>query len=721
MIRILLILLCLAVPAHARHGRPSYPDIPSTDITQSDYAGSGASGHPIAFGTNDLAGAIDFTAMRMDCIHDHFAWDDPVVAPGKPGGNAHLHDFFGNWNTDAFSTYHSLRASGNGSSCPGGPLNRTGYWTPALIDPVLNRAVTYDGATVYYKYLQSAGYSLFNGSAGAGMAPPAPTHGFPASSLSDFYAVGQQMPNGIRFIFGYDVHNRVKRSPMFWQCTDFTTGTSEEPDLMSLWNKLVLTGFSTTVGVCPTIYMRLDAPTCWDGKHLDITDHFSHLAFLANDGGTVYCPSTHPVLVPFLSTILFFSRGTENFGNWYLGSDRQDPNPANWTANGESFHTDWFGAWDPFIFDYFQTHSLQVGYGNQVSPNTATGTIDAQSNSTGVLKDGGLGLTYGGGPRSRGGGGQFLSLPSFGFGAVNGSTYPNNTFQMPPRRGLSPLGGCPAASNFISRSYLTGTDATNMSNLICGLVEDGLINDDLQRQLSCGSKFDFIYIFAVPDQRTARLNLCGQMYGIVEHGSPTWTANQGYTGVDGSTTVYLSTQEYRPRANYPLSTIPVNAGRDNQHISIWSNTSGQQNGIVTGELNNADEQTYIVTRSTTNQTTMRLDEFSPTGASYANTDGSGFFLIQRSGTTTQTGYQSTGAGVTQTISNSVSSVMEHSYGPWPLLALLNFGAGDSISNGWGGQLAAATSGVNLTPTEVANLCHRINVYLTAQNGTASKC
>lgn len=75
--------------------------------------------------------------LRFLCVFSHLSYDDPILFPGIPNAT-HLHLFFGNTLTDYNSTYASLRASGDGT-CQGGPLNRTGYWMPAMIDSSLNK------------------------------------------------------------------------------------------------------------------------------------------------------------------------------------------------------------------------------------------------------------------------------------------------------------------------------------------------------------------------------------------------------------------------------------------------------------------------------------------------------------------------------------------------------------------------------------------------------
>ena len=86
-------------------------------------------------------------ANRFLCAYAYMAFDDPIVYPRKPGVS-HLHQFFGNTNVSAFTTTDSIATTGN-STCSGGIANRTGYWTPAMIDATGN-IVTPTTATVYY-------------------------------------------------------------------------------------------------------------------------------------------------------------------------------------------------------------------------------------------------------------------------------------------------------------------------------------------------------------------------------------------------------------------------------------------------------------------------------------------------------------------------------------------------------------------------------------------
>ena len=86
--------------------------------------------------------------FRTFCGFSHLSYDDPIVYPGQPGAS-HLHMYFGNTGANAHSTYQSLRSSGS-STCQGGPLNRTGYWVPAMHNAA-GRVVVPEYFELYYK------------------------------------------------------------------------------------------------------------------------------------------------------------------------------------------------------------------------------------------------------------------------------------------------------------------------------------------------------------------------------------------------------------------------------------------------------------------------------------------------------------------------------------------------------------------------------------------
>jgi hypothetical protein len=244
--------------------------------------------------------------FRFLCNVSHLSYADPIVAPGRPGG-AHLHMYFGNTLADGNSTYESLRASGEGT-CAGGPLNRSAYWSPAMLNGA-GKVVMADLAVVYYK-----------GSGGMSDIAQIPT-----------------MPAGLRMIAGYNMDAPSAEPHMYWYCE------SKGPQ--------VANGSAPTAIVsCPSgdrVIVKQEFPMCWDGANLDAADHRSHMSYVVYDPNTGAggCPSTHPVHLPEY-TIAVYWPSDGNVASWKLSSDSM---PGMTHAAGSTFHSDWFGAWDPDI------------------------------------------------------------------------------------------------------------------------------------------------------------------------------------------------------------------------------------------------------------------------------------------------------------------------------------------------------------------------------------
>jgi hypothetical protein len=77
---------------------------------------------------SDESAASVIPGFQVNCFYSHRLKDDPIVFPGTPGA-AHMHDFFGNRSTDAFSTTASLRAAS--TNCQNSD-DKSGYWAPTL-------------------------------------------------------------------------------------------------------------------------------------------------------------------------------------------------------------------------------------------------------------------------------------------------------------------------------------------------------------------------------------------------------------------------------------------------------------------------------------------------------------------------------------------------------------------------------------------------------------
>ena len=234
-------------------------------------------------------GSVGDGQFRMACQYSHFAYDDPIVFPGQPG-RSHLHMFFGNTLTNAHTTASSLLDTGGGT-CNGFELNRSAYWTPALLDGNGN-AVVPEHIILYYK--------------------------------TKFPAKAQPLPVGLKMISGSTGSSFSVSHSLYWSC-----GGSGHA-----YNK------SNRIPDCggDIINASIAFPECWDGRNLDSADHRSHLRFV---DGLQECPSSHPVRLPQISILLYYP-GQSSIDGWHLSADGHHGDGPP----GGSLHADWFGGWN---------------------------------------------------------------------------------------------------------------------------------------------------------------------------------------------------------------------------------------------------------------------------------------------------------------------------------------------------------------------------------------
>jgi Domain of unknown function (DUF1996) len=244
----------------------------------------------------------EFGSFRNVCKPSHYAKDDPLVFPGQ-AGKAHLHVFFGNTGTNAASTYDSLRASGNGT-CRGGIANRSAYWAPALLNN--GRLLQPIESNFYYK------------TAYQGLKP---------ADMND-------IPNGLRMIAGdakATPSSPQSQSIAWWTCHNHYTErghTDGITDCRDFRND-----------PADALEQVIAFPQCWNGRDVDSPDHKSHMAYGTGSG----CPSTHPVAIPEVSTLIEY-KWTEDM---YVQNLRLASDAYSGGAGGFSNHADYFEAWDP--------------------------------------------------------------------------------------------------------------------------------------------------------------------------------------------------------------------------------------------------------------------------------------------------------------------------------------------------------------------------------------
>jgi hypothetical protein len=255
-------------------------------------------------------------------------------------------------------------------------------------------------------------------------------------------------------------------------------------------------------------------------------------------------------------------------------------------------------------------------------------------------------------------------------------------------------GGCSQATAFLARtSGLDGTHTTAYTNLICGLVTDGLITGTTAGSGSgataCGSKFDAIYILATQDATTAALNLCSTTFSPLSlTGTPTFTTDRGYQATVG--TQRLSTGFNASTASSP------NYVQNSAHLSLWNNTNASQGQPCIGTA----ATTLIYPKFTDNNFYGRINESSGAGA-VAMTNPTGHLFANRSASNAEQSYQNgaslgSGTQASAAVTNADMTILGNSSG-----GCTSF------------QIAAATIGASFSSGEVSSFYTRLRTYMTA--------
>lgn len=150
---------------------------------------------------------------------------------------------------------------------------------------------------------------------------------------------------------------------------------------------------------------------------------------------------------------------------------------------------------------------------------------------------------------------------------------------------------------------------------------------------------DRLWIHAAEVQQHATISLVNPTStAITEVNSPTWTANQGYTG-NGSTQ-YLNT-------NFNTSSSGVNYTQNSNCIGIYSRNNTSEAKVDIGNQN-ATVISYVISRWTDNNQYHRANVTSGGFASAANTDSRGLFTSLRTNSTTIYGYKNGSQACTTT-------------------------------------------------------------------------
>lgn len=251
------------------------------------------------------------------------------------------------------------------------------------------------------------------------------------------------------------------------------------------------------------------------------------------------------------------------------------------------------------------------------------------------------------------------------------------------------------AAAFIARR----TGGVDQGSVFCNLI-NGLDTDSLF------AKLDVLYLFATDTSANAVLNLISSSFNATLNGSPAFSANNGYTGVNASSTVYIDSGF---NANIAGGSYAQNAA----HMSAWSFTGTEisgsgSGGTVIGLVSGATGSRLLPRYFSDNNfySDVNASVFS-TGI--ANATATGHYLVNRSGASAVQHYKN-GASVGSSAETSQGLLSNNTF----ILAQSNNG---TPAFGGGFQIAAVSLGGNLTSGDVTNLYNRICTYLTTIHGS----
>lgn len=252
-----------------------------------------------------------------------------------------------------------------------------------------------------------------------------------------------------------------------------------------------------------------------------------------------------------------------------------------------------------------------------------------------------------------------------------------------------------SAAAFLART--SGLDATHTAAytaLLNGLDTDGL---------TC--KLDLLQIYATQNATTALLNLVQNQYNGTANGALTFTADRGYTGVEGSTTAYVNT------GFNPVTAVAPHYTQNNAHISVWqSDAVGSAYPAIGASTGAAPFDDFfnaelILTREPTgsNYSIYRLNQqlnqsyYGPVRATPL-----GHHMVSRVASGSGSVYYNGAAGGSVTNSSGIPNLNLYSVG-------CNF---NGTAKGAVGRIAAISAGSNLTAADVTAFYNRLRTYMT---------
>lgn len=203
---------------------------------------------------------------------------------------------------------------------------------------------------------------------------------------------------------------------------------------------------------------------------------------------------------------------------------------------------------------------------------------------------------------------------------------------------------------------------------------------------------DIFYVTAAADSQAARLNWKNPAtFTASEVNSPTFAADRGYTG-DGATS--------RLNTGWVPSTNGVNFTQDSASMWGWSRTTGSEAISFLGN-NTGTVQCMINPRTAGNAVALVRINDATNGSVSPNTDGSGFFGLQRTDSANKRVFRN-GTQISTDIAQASTGVAN----------LAQWMCGADASQFSTRQIAAAAWGAGLSGKELA-FYNAMNTYMTA--------
>jgi hypothetical protein len=255
--------------------------------------------------------------------------------------------------------------------------------------------------------------------------------------------------------------------------------------------------------------------------------------------------------------------------------------------------------------------------------------------------------------------------------------------------GIVPIPLDPATTAWVNAVVANGGSVTAgrqqvVNNLIKSLKGNGV-----------WAKLDRLFIFAAENTASALTDMVADALATT-NGSPSFTANRGYTGVDASTTVFIDT-------GFNPNTAGGNYTLNSSHLSMWSNTQANSasGGVAIGSFIGGALTSIRPRILDLELTTINTGG----GTNVANTDSLGHRIANRTGASTELSYHN-GSLFASPNTTSTSIPNDTIYA----LARHNDTAAD---NGDDHQNCGISIGGGLTGTDATNFYNALRTYMTA--------